>query len=427
MINFNKMKILIIGGGGREHALCWKILQDNPRAYIFTAPGNAGTAALGTNLSIQAEDIPGIINWVKKEKPDLTVAGPEAPLCLGLADLMQKDGFRVFGPAQAGARLEASKIFTKEILNSANVPTAEAEAFTDESKALGYVKSRSLPIVIKADGLAAGKGVIICATLQEAGRAIHEMLVRGAFGEAGKKILVEECLQGEEVSALALVDGKQAVLLPTARDHKRVFDDDKGTNTGGMGAYSPAPIEGKAFANTVLSNVFKPVIRELDKRGICYRGVLYAGLMLTRNGMKVLEFNCRFGDPETQAILPRLEGSLTAAFDACIDGRVRREHAACRPESCACVVMAAGGYPGHYHKGDVIEGLDKAALLENVMIFHAGTKLDNGKTLTAGGRVLGITALGDNLSAAVKKAYEAAALIKFNNAHYRRDIAASGR
>lgn len=420
------MKILIIGGGGREHALAWKIARDERRPIIYTAPGNAGTAELGTNLPIPAEDIDGILKWAKKEKPDLTMVGPEAPLCLGIADLMETEGLRVFGPKKDAARLEGSKIFAKEILRSASVPTAQAESFDDESKALAYVKSQSLPIVIKADGLAAGKGVIICTTLPGAEQAIRQTLTAKIFGRAGRQILIEECLNGEEVSVLAFIDGKKAVLLPTARDHKRVFDNDKGPNTGGMGAYSPAPIESPAFSEMVLKKIFEPTIQELNRRGISYRGILYAGLMLTKSGPKVLEFNCRFGDPETQAILPRLRGSLISAMEACLDGKLRPEHAACRPESCACVVMAAGGYPGRYQKGDVISGLDKTAKRKDVMIFHAGTKLEQGKVVTAGGRVLGVTALGPDLASAVKKAYQASALIKFKDAHYRRDIASSG-
>ncbi len=420
------MKILIIGSGGREHALAWKISHDEKRPSIYIAPGNAGTAQLGANLPIQPEDTAGILAWARKEKPDLTVIGPEAPLCLGIVDLMQAEGFRVFGPAKAAARLEGSKIFTKEILREAGVPTAKAESFNDAAKALAYLKTQSFPIVIKADGLAAGKGVIICSSPREAEEAIHQALTAKTFGEAGREILIEECLEGEEVSVLAFVDGKKAVLLPTARDHKRVFDKDRGPNTGGMGAYSPAAIESPAFSETALKTIFEPTIRELNRRGIPYQGVLYAGLMLTKTGPKVLEFNCRFGDPETQAILPRLNSSLVAAMEACIDGNLRAEHALCRPENCACVVMTAGGYPGNYKKGEVISGLDAAAKVKDVMIFHAGTKLQNGQVVTSGGRVLGVTALGTIRAAAVKRAYEAAALVKFNGAHYRRDIASGG-
>ena len=420
------VKIFIIGGGGREHALAWKIRLDDPGAVIFCAPGNAGTAAIASNVPIQAEDVEGLMAWAEKEKPDLTVVGPEAPLCLGLADRMQAEGLRVFGPARNAARMEGSKAFAKEILQAAQVPTAAAEAFSDEDSAMDFVRSHPPPLVIKADGLAAGKGVVICKTLPEAENAIRRMMTEKIFGSAGRQVLVEEFLEGEEVSALAFVDGKSAVLLPTARDHKRAFDGDLGPNTGGMGAYSPVPDETRAFLARVLKDVFEPTIRELSSRGICYRGVLYAGLMLTKSGPKVLEFNCRFGDPETQAILPRLQGRLITAMEACIDGQLRPEHGACRAESCACVVMAAGGYPGSYKKGDVISGLEAAAKLAGVMIFHAGTKLDNNRPVTAGGRVLGVTALGEGLKTAVARAYEAAALINFNGAHYRRDIASSG-
>jgi phosphoribosylamine--glycine ligase len=332
---------------------------------------------------------------------------------------------RVFGPSKGAARLEGSKIFAKEILLAANVPTAAAEFFADESKALAYARKHQLPLVMKADGLAAGKGVIICPTLPEAEKAIQETMSGNAFGEAGQRILIEECLEGKEVSALALVDGKNAVLLPTACDHKRALDNDQGKNTGGMGAFSPSPYESPSFSSAVSKNIFEPTIRELNRRGITYRGVLYAGLMMTKSGPKVLEFNCRFGDPETQVILPRLKGSLIDAMEACIAGRLQAEHAACRPENCVCVVMAAGGYPDHYRKGDVIEGLEKAGALQDVTVFHAGTRLENGKVVTSGGRVLGITALATDLPSAATCAYDAVKLITFKDAHYRRDIAAS--
>lgn len=418
------MRILIIGGGGREHAICWKIRRDLPRAAIFIAPGNAGTALLGTNLGVAAEDTAAILAWAKREKPDLTVVGPEAPLCAGLSDLLQESGLRVFGPGREGARLEGSKIFAKEVLRAAGAPTAEAEFFSDESEALSCVRRHALPLVIKADGIAAGKGVTVCTTLAEAEQAVRDAMSGGAFGAAGKRILVEECLSGREVSALALVDGRRAILLPTACDHKRVFDGDRGKNTGGMGAFSPAPVESPEFSAEVLKMVFEPTLAELNRRGISYSGVLYAGLMLTPKGMQVLEFNCRFGDPETQAILPRLSGSLVEAMDACIERRLRPEHATCRPECSVCVVMAAGGYPDNYRKGDAIEGLDKVSSLENVFVFHAGTKMDKGKVVTSGGRVLGVTALGSGMASAAQKAYQAASLIKFDGVHYRRDIAA---
>lgn len=420
------MKLLLIGGGGREHALAWKLAQDKRRPTLFCAPGNAGTAALGANLAIPAEDLDGLLAWAKRERPDLTVVGPEAPLCAGLVDRFQAEGLRVFGPCRAAAQLEGSKIFTKDVLRAAGVPTAQAAAFADANRALAHVRKANLPLVIKADGLAAGKGVLICRTLAEAEDAINQVLVTRVFGAAGSEILIEEFLEGEEVSVLALVDGTRAVLLPSAQDHKRIFDGDQGPNTGGMGAYSPAPMETPEFRKLILETVFNPTLAELRRRGIRYQGVLYAGLMLTGTGPKVLEFNCRFGDPETQAILPRLTGDLLPAMEACIDGTLTPEHAACRPEACVCVVMAAGGYPGTYRKGDVIAGLAEAAVVPQAVVFHAGTAMNKDRVVTAGGRVLGVTALGKDLADAAGRAYQAAAAIGFNGAQYRRDIAAKG-
>ena len=420
------MKLLLIGGGGREHALAWKLAQDRARPTLFCAPGNAGTAALGTNLAIPAEDIEGLFNWAKRERPDLTVVGPEAPLCAGLVDRLQAEGLRVFGPTRAAAQLEGSKIFTKDVLRAAGVPTAQAAAFDDADSALTYVRSTKLPLVIKADGLAAGKGVLICRTLPEAEDAIRQVLLTRAFGDAGLNVLVEEFLEGEEVSVLSMVDGTRAILLPSAQDHKRIFDGDQGPNTGGMGAYSPAPMETPAFRKMIQQLVFDPTLKELGRRNIRYQGILYAGLMMTMSGPKVLEFNCRFGDPEIQVILPRLTGDLIPAMEACIDGVLTPELVACRPDACGCVVMAAGGYPGSYRKGNPITGLKEAAARPQTIVFHAGTKLEKDQVVTAGGRVLGVTALGANLREAADRAYQAVAEITFSGAHYRRDIAARG-
>ena len=420
------MKIMIIGNGGREHALAWKLAQDRRNPSIFCAPGNAGTAELGVNVAIPADDIDGIMAWTRREKPDLTVIGPEAPLCAGLADHLQAEGFRAFGPCRAAARLEGSKVFAKSVLQAAGVPTAQSATFTDAEKALAYVRTIKAPLVIKADGLAAGKGVLICNNAREAEEAVATAMIHRSFGKAGQKILVEEFLEGEEVSILALVDGKRAVLLPSAQDHKRAFDGDQGLNTGGMGAYSPAPLETAAFRKMVLDKIFDPTLEELRRRDIIYRGVLYAGLMMTAAGPKVLEFNCRFGDPETQVILPRLKGDLIPAMEACLNGNLSPEHAACRPEMCVCVVMTAGGYPGQYRKGDAITGLKEAAALDNTMVFQAGTRPENGQIVTSGGRVLGITALGRTLCETATQAYQAVERIKFKDAHYRRDIAAKG-
>ena len=420
------MKILLIGGGGREHALAWALVRDPACTALYCAPGNAGTAALGHNVAIPAEDIDGLLKWAQAERPDLTVVGPEAPLCGGLVDRFQHAGLRVFGPSQAAAQLEGSKRFTKDVLQAAGVPTARAESFTEASQALAYVQSVALPVVVKADGLAAGKGVTLCHERAQAVDAVNQAMVQQAFGEAGRQVLIEDFLEGEEVSVLAWVDGDRALLLPTAQDHKRVFDGDQGPNTGGMGAYSPAPMETPAFMAEIQRLVFDPTLRELKRRNIRYQGVLYAGMMLTASGPKVLEFNCRFGDPETQVIVPRLTGSLVESMQACIDGRLTSAAVACRREHAVCVVMTAGGYPGAYRKGDRIEGLKVAATLPDVHVFQAGTRLQNSDVLTAGGRVLGVTALGPTLAEAAGRAYEAVSRLSFSEAHFRKDIAARG-
>lgn len=423
-ISFSAMKILVIGGGGREHTLVWKLVNDSCRPQVFCAPGNAGTAGLATNLDIKAEDIPALVAWAKKNRPDLTVVGPEAPLCAGITDVLEKEGLRVFGPSKAAARMEGSKVFAKDVMMAAGVPTAQSSTFTDAGKAIDFIQDIGVPIVIKAEGLAAGKGVTVCATREEAERAVREALVDGAFGEAGQRILVEEFLDGEEVSVLALTDGNHVVLLASAQDHKRAYDQDKGPNTGGMGAYSPAPVLKPGQMPDIEREVFGRTLAELKSRGIHYKGVLYAGLMVTRDGPKVLEFNCRFGDPETQVILPRIEGDLIPALQACIDGTLDPSMVKYKAEACVCVVMAAGGYPGNYQKGKEIRGLKVAAKVKNAVVFHAGTELAGGKVLTAGGRVLGVTALGKTLKAAVDCAYEAVGKIGYDGVMFRRDIAA---
>lgn len=420
------MKLLLIGGGGREHALAWKLGRDQARPRLFCAPGNAGTAELGENLEIAAENVSGLLAWARREKPDLTVVGPEAPLCAGLADEFQAAGLRVFGPSRAAAQLEGSKAFAKDVLRAAGAPTANSALFTDYDRAIAHVRAGSLPVVIKADGLAAGKGVTIAATLEEADCALRDCLVGGVFGKAGRSVLVEEFLEGEELSVLALTDGERFALLPAAQDHKRALDGDQGPNTGGMGAYSPAPLASPALLEAARERVFAPVLSELRGRGIVYKGVLYAGLMIARGGLKVLEFNCRFGDPETQAILPRINSDLIPLMEACIDGVLRPDDLRIRPEACVCVTMAAGGYPGAYRKGDAISGLAEAAGMRDVMVFHAGTKKTGGRVVTAGGRVLGVTALGEALPQAARRAYEAVSAISFAGAHWRNDIAARG-
>ena len=417
------MNILVVGGGGREHALVWRLAQDSCRPTLFCAPGNAGTAALARNLPISAEDVPGLLAWATEHRPDLTVVGPEVPLCLGLADAFNAAGLRGFGPCQAAARMEGSKLFSKEVMTAAGVPTARSQSFDSADAAVAALDGFSLPVVIKADGLAAGKGVIIAQTRGEAADAIRSMLVDAVFGPAGAHVLIEEFLAGEEASILALVDGEHAVILPSSQDHTRIFDDDQGPNTGGMGAYSPAPVVTPDTLPAIMERVILPVVRELKRRGIVYKGVLYAGLMIGPRGLSVLEFNARFGDPETEAVLPRLGGDLIPALQACIDGTLTDALVQVRPEAAATVVMAAGGYPGPYTKGTPIAGLDEAAQLPDCMVFHAGTALKDGRVVTSGGRVLAVTALGADLKTAVGRAYEAVAKIRFEGAQHRTDIA----
>jgi len=418
------MKVLVAGGGGREHALAWKIAADSSRPEVYCAPGNAGTAEVARNIPIAAEDISGIVGWARANNPDLVVVGPEAPLCAGLADRLIAEGIRVFGPTADAAMIEGSKVFSKEVMQAAGVPTAEARVFSDAAEAKAWVRRRGAPIVVKADGLAAGKGVTVCMTVEEAETAIEDALTRAVFGDAGRRVIVEECLEGEEASILALVDGSRIVMLASAQDHKRIFDGDRGPNTGGMGAYSPAPVVAAEMLAAIREQVFERTLAELRRRCIVYKGVLYAGLMISRGRISVLEFNCRFGDPETQAILPRWDGDILPALNACIDGNLREDMVKWRPEPAVCVVMASEGYPGSYKKGALIEGLDRAAAMAGVAVFHAGTRREGGAVVTSGGRVLGVTALGADLPEAVKRAYDAVSVIRFDGAQWRRDIAA---
>ncbi len=415
--------VLVIGSGGREHALAWKLAHDSSRPRVCCAPGNAGTLACATNLPIEASNLEAIVQWSKEHRPRLVVIGPEAPLCAGLADRLTAAGVAVFGPSAAAAQLEGSKAFAKDVMQTGGVPTAEAASFDDPSAARDYIARAALPLVVKADGLAAGKGVFICTTRDEAFTAIEESMVRKAFGDSGRRVLIEEYLDGEEASILALVDGETVVPLASAQDHKRIFDGDRGPNTGGMGAYSPAPIVTPALMDRIAEEVFARTLAELKRRNIVYRGVLYAGLMLTAGGPKVLEFNCRFGDPETQAILPRFDGDLLPALEACAQGCLHASLVRWKPAQAVSVVLAAGGYPGPYKKGERIEGLSVASALPGVCVFHAGTRQRDGHVVTEGGRVLNVTALGATLAEAQATSYEAVARIHFNGMQYRRDIA----
>lgn len=417
------MKVLVIGNGGREHAIVWKLAHDSCAPELFCAPGNAGTAALATNVPIGAEDVAGIVAWAREAKPDLVVVGPEAPLCAGVTDALEAEGIKVFGPCQAAAALEGSKAFSKDVMEKAGVPTARFRVYRSSAEAIAGLEAFSLPVVVKADGLAAGKGVVIAQTRAEAEEALREMLDGGRFGAAGAEVVVEEFLEGEEASVFALCDGERVELLPAAQDHKRVFDNDQGPNTGGMGAYTPAPIATPEVMAFTKERIVLPVLRELKRRGITYKGVLFCGLMIGPKGVNVLEFNCRFGDPETEVVLPSVASDLLPVLLACAEGRLEPGMVKMRPEAAVTVVMAAPGYPGSYPKGLVISGLDAAAAA-GCTVFHAGTALRDGQVVTAGGRVLTVTAFGADLRAAVAKAYEGVGQIAFEGAHYRRDIAA---
>jgi len=416
------MKVLVVGSGGREHALAWKIKQSSRVSKIFVAPGNGGTSSIAQSVNIKADDILGLIDFAKKEKIDLTIVGPEAPLAAGIVDEFEKNGLRIFGPNKEAAKIEGSKVYAKELMKKFSVASAEFKVFTDFEKAKEYISKKPIPIVVKADGLAAGKGVIVCKSREEAFDAVDKMLTKKAFGAAGEKVVIESCLDGEEASIIVISDGKNVLPLASSQDHKRIFDNDEGANTGGMGAYSPAPAaEGKIFKVTE-EKVIKPVIDGLAKEGKPFKGVLYAGIMITNKGPEVLEFNVRFGDPETQAILPRLKTDLLDLIEASIDGKLDSIKAEWDRRTCVCVVASSGGYPGKYEKGKAISGLEKVTALKDVVVFHAGTKLENDKILTSGGRVLGVTALGDTIESAVASAYKAAGKIKFEGMHYRKDI-----
>lgn len=419
------MKILVIGSGGREHALVWKLKQSSPVERIFCAPGNAGTAAIAENVAIPATDLAQLLRFAKQNDVDLTVVGPDDPLAIGIVDLFTAEKLRIFGPTKSAARLESSKIFAKELMRSQKVPTAQARTFSDSKEALDYCDEVKFPVVIKADGLALGKGVIIAPDVATAKSTIEAMMNEARFGDAGRRVVVEEFLRGSECSIHALVDGKNYRLLESARDHKRAFDGDEGPNTGGMGAFSPANNWDGGLQSKFEREIMQPLLRGLAKEGIAYRGLLYPGLMITSDGVRVLEFNCRFGDPETQALLPRMKSDLLALLEATIDGKIDNHSIDWDKRVSVTVVLASAGYPGKYETGKGISGLDEAAKLEGIQVFHAGTKIADNQVVTAGGRVLAVTALGSTIAAARGRAYEAAARIEFEGCHYRRDIALS--
>lgn len=417
------MKILVIGGGGREHALVWKLKQSAGVDRIYCAPGNAGTAEIAENVALAANDLMALAQFAKENKIDLTVIGPDDPLAAGIVDLFGAEGLRVFGPTKSAARLESSKIFAKELMRENEIPTASAQTFERSEEAQRYCRDLKFPVVIKADGLALGKGVIIASDATVANAAIEEMMEQGKFGQAGRRIVIEEFLRGWECSLHALVDGNNYQMLATARDHKRAFDGDLGPNTGGMGAFSPASDWSGALQAKFETEIMQPLLGGLSAQGVSFRGLLFPGLMVTAEGPRVLEFNCRFGDPETQVILPRLKSNLAALFEATIEGRLSTTRIEWDERAAVTVVLASGGYPEKYDTGKIISGLDEVATMNDVQVFHAGTRKINGEIVTAGGRVLAVTALGQTLAQARTLAYQSAARIDFEGCHYRRDIA----
>jgi len=425
------MKLLVIGSGGREHALVWKLAQSSHAAQMWCAPGNAGIAQERLKngspvecINLGAEDLPKLLAFAQEKKVDLTVVGPDNPLALGIVDLFQKNGLRIWGPNQKAAQFESSKVFSQRFMEKYGIPTAKAGTFSDAAAAKKFTASLGGKCVVKADGLALGKGVLICGTVVEAEKAVDEIMVGKAFGAAGAKVVIQEFLEGVEVSLHALCDGKVAKLFPTSQDHKRALDGDQGLNTGGMGTYSPAPFLDDARLRQVGDAILDPWLRGCAEEKIDFRGILYPGVMLTKAGPKVLEFNARFGDPETQVYLQRLESDLVELLDASVNGTLGKMELKWNPMPSVCVVMASGGYPGNYPKGKPITGLDDAALLSGVKVFHAGTALKDGQVVTNGGRVLGVTALGKDLKSAQAAAYAAVEKIRFEGAQYRRDIAA---
>ncbi|MCW7754639.1 phosphoribosylamine--glycine ligase [Desulfobotulus sp. H1] len=417
------MNILVVGGGGREHALIWKISQSSRVRKIYCAPGNPGIAGLAECVDIAADAIDELKSFALSHAIDLTVVGPEVPLAAGIVDAFEAAGLKIFGPSAKAAELEASKAFAKNIMVRYGIPTAKGQSFTDKNQALTFARSLNGQVVIKADGLAAGKGVVVCFHMEEAEKAIQNMLGEKAFGEAGTTILVEERLEGEEASIIALTDGKSILILPSSQDHKAVYDDDKGPNTGGMGAYSPAPVVDLFMQRKITKEVLEPAVRAMAAEGRPFKGVLYAGMMIHRDQIRVLEFNARFGDPETQPLMMRIQSDIITLMEAVVEERLHTCSLKVDPRAAVCVVMAAGGYPGSYTRGEIIRGLGEAASLPDTVVFHAGTTTGQGAVVSSGGRVLGVTSLGDSVEQAAANAYRAVSRISFTNCHYRKDIA----
>lgn len=418
------MKVLLVGAGGREHALAWRLAQDKEVKSLYCAPGNPGTAEVAENVAIEADDLDGLARFARRQRIDLTIAGPEAPLVAGINERFEQDGLLLFGPSKRAAELEGSKVFAKQLMRRFGIPTAEFRIFDNPRQALNYVHEAGVPLVVKADGLAAGKGVIVTSTPEEAAQAVRLVMEQRAFGDAGRRIVIEERLVGEEASILAVTDGKTILPLPASQDHKQVYDGDRGPNTGGMGAYAPAPLVDDKLTQQITSDFLVPTVHAMQHLGRPYIGVLYVGLIATSMGPRVLEYNCRFGDPETQPIMLLLEGSLAETLYLAAAGKLdeAKRPVFARPGAAVCVVLASGGYPGNYRKGLRIDGLEDAGHVEGVTVFHAGTRWLDGALLTAGGRVLGVTAKAADIAEARTRAYQAVEKIHFEGVHYRTDI-----
>ena len=417
------MRVLVIGGGGREHTLVWKIAQSPLVEKVYCIPGNPGIAELAECKKMDVEsDFDALVQFAKSEKIDFAVIGPEDPLANGIVDYFQNSGLKTFGPSKSAAEIESSKVFSKEFMMRHNIPTSEGEIFDDPEEAISYIKKVGAPIVVKADGLAKGKGAFPCRDLQKALDAVNSIMIDRDFGDAGNKVIVEEFMEGEEASFIAFTDGKTVLPMASAQDHKPIFDDDKGPNTGGMGAYSPAPVVTDEIHDLIMKTIMEPVIKGMSAEGRLYKGALYAGLMIADGKPRIVEFNARLGDPETQAVLPRMKSDIVPIILACIDGTLDKMQMEWTDEPAVCVAIASGGYPGSYEKGKVINGLETVAKMDNVMVFHAGTAKKDDSIVTSGGRVLGVTALGNSIENAIKRAYEAVGKISFDGAYCRRDI-----
>jgi phosphoribosylamine--glycine ligase len=416
------MKVLVVGGGGREHALVWKIAQSPKVSKVYCAPGNAGISEQATIVPIKANDLNALLEFASKEKIDLTVVGPEEPLTRGIVDLFELKGLFIFGSSKKAAEIEGSKGFAKEMMRKYRIPTGSYEIFEDPKEAKNYVRKQGAPIVVKADGLAAGKGVIVCNRVEEAIQSVERIMVEKIFGDAGNRVVIEEYLVGEEASYIAFTDGKAILPMASSQDHKPIFDGDKGPNTGGMGAYSPAPVVTNQVHEKIMEKILRPIIQGMGEEGRLYKGVLYAGLMIYDGHPKVLEFNARFGDPETQPVLMRMKGDIVPILEGCIKGNLSGCEIEWDSRASVCVVMASQGYPGDYEKGKPILGLKEVFRMEDVFVFHAGTALKDSQMVTNGGRVLGVTGLGKDIPRAIKRTYQAVEKISWQGVHYRKDI-----